>query len=180
MRTLRFALALAAAVLMATVAFHATPHVAVARTSGPRALKSITINTGAYSVAGQAIDRRSEYITAPETMHIVGIEHFNGVQLGAWSDNGHILSLNPDNPWAKWAEAGTGMEPTGATGYFGYCGRDYYSEVGGIGDITQYEMFPSDTCVLVPSGEKLFLHTYANNFSPEPRMFHHTVRILYW
>jgi len=147
---------------------------------GGKALKSVTINTNAYGVEPKQIDRRSVNITAEEDMHIVGIEHFNGVQRGAWSDNGHILSLNPDNPWTKYATGGTGMEPTGEKGYFGYCGRDYYSEVGGIGDVGQFEMFPAGTYVLVPAGKKLHMHCYANNFTDGPRMFHHAVRILYW
>ncbi len=152
-----------------------------ADTSPPsRALKSITINTQAYAVPGKRVDRRSLSITADEDMHIVGVEHFTGVQGGAWSDNGHMLSLLPKNPWEQWAEAGTGMEPTGQKGYFGYSGRDYYREVGGIGDVTQYEMFPDGTHVLVPAGKKLYLHCYANNFSEPPKMFHHTVRLLYW
>lgn len=145
-----------------------------------KALKSITINTNAYSVDAHAVDRRSTHVTADEDMHIVGIEHFNGVQGGAWSDNGHILSLCEDNPWTKWAKAGTGMEASGAKGYFGYCGRDYYSEVSGIGDVVQYEMLPAGTHVFVPAGRKLFMHTYANNFLDAPKMFHHTVRLLYW
>jgi hypothetical protein len=145
-----------------------------------KALKSITINTNAYTVESHAIDRRSASITADEDMHIVGIEHFTGVQGGAWSDNGHLLSLSPDNPWAKWAKAGTGMEPTAAKGYFGYCGRDYYCEVGGIGDVVQYEMLPAGTHFFVPAGKKLYMHTYANNFMESPKAFHHTVRLLYW
>ena len=119
-------------------------------------------------------------ITADEDMHIVGIEHFTGVQGGAWSDNGHILSLRSDNPWTRWEKAGTGMEPTGQKGYFGYCGRDYYCEVGGIGDVTQYEMFPGRTYFFVPAGQKVYLHCYANNFNATPKAFHHTVRLLYW
>ena len=146
-----------------------------------RELKSITLNTGAYLVQTGAIDRRSESIVADETMHIVAIEHFTGVQGGGWSDNGHILSLRPENPWEKWANAGTGMEPTGAKGYFGYCGRDYYTEVGGIPDVTVYEAFPAGTHVLVPQGATLFMHMYAHNFSQDrPNAFHHAVRLLYW
>ena len=151
------------------------------RATQSRELKSITLNTGAYFVQPGAVDRRSESIVADETMHIVAIEHFTGVQGGGWSDNGHILSLRPENPWEKWANAGTGMEPTGAKGYFGYCGRDYYTEVGGIPDVTVYEAFPAGTHVLVPQGAALYMHMYAHNFSQDrPNAFHHTVRVLYW
>ncbi|MBP8130337.1 MAG: hypothetical protein KA184_12230 [Candidatus Hydrogenedentes bacterium] len=143
-------------------------------------LRSITINTQAYSVAPGGIDRRTARIVAPEDMHIAGIEHFNGVQKGGWSDNGHLLSLVAENPWEEWADAGTGMEPTGAQGYFGYCGRDYYTEVGGIGDVVQYEMLPGGTCFHVPKGGAIYLHCYANNFLDRPQMFHHAVRLLYW
>ena len=115
-------------------------------------LRSITLNTGAYTVEPKQIDRRSESIVAAETMHIVAFEHFNGVQRGGWSDNGHILSLSPENPWVKWEKAGTGMEPTGATGYFGYCGRDYYAEVSGIPDVCVYQPLPAGTCIVVPKG----------------------------
>jgi hypothetical protein len=145
-----------------------------------RPLKSVTINTGAYRVIPTEIDRRSVELAAPERMHIVAIEHFNGVQKGGWSDNGHLLSLRPENPWVRWQEAGTGMEPTGETGYFGYCGRDYYTEVGGIDDIVSYEAFPTGTFFLVPEGETLYLHTYAHNFLDTPQAFHHAVRLLYW
>ena len=145
-----------------------------------RALKSVTINTAAYMVPAKGLDRRSEKLVASDTMHIVAIEHFNGVQKGAWSDNGHILTLSPDNPWVKWQKAGTGMEPTGATGYFGYCGRDYYAEVNGIDDVVLYEPFPAGTHVIVPQGATLYLHTYANNFLNVPQAFHHAVRLLYW
>ncbi|MBN1420175.1 MAG: hypothetical protein JXP34_15455 [Planctomycetes bacterium] len=143
-------------------------------------LKSITINTQAYTVAPGGTDRRTANVVAPEEMHIVAIEHFNGVQKGAWSDNGHILSLSNENPWVKWQDAGTGMEPTGATGYFGYCGRDYYTEVGGIDAVCQYEAFPSGSHVYVPAGAEVFLHTYANNFRDVSQAFHHAVRLLYW
>jgi hypothetical protein len=143
-------------------------------------LKLITLNTLAYSVKPHEVDRRTETIVAKETMHIVAFEHFTGVALGGWSDNGHILSLDPANPWEKWAEGGTGMEPTGIEGYFGYCGRDYYSEVSGIPDVTVYEALPGGTHILVPKGAKLYLHTYANNFTDQPRGFHHAVRVLYW
>lgn len=62
-------------------------------------------------------DKRSESITADEDMHIVAIEHFIGVSKGGLSDNGHILSKSPDNPWVKWEEScPTGMEPTGGEG----------------------------------------------------------------
>jgi len=143
-------------------------------------LKSVTINTSAYTVDPGAIDRRSLELKASETMHIVEIEHFNGVQKSAWSDNGHLLSLLPENPWEKWKDAGTGMEPTGTTGYFGYCGRDYYSEVSGIADIQLNEFFPAGTHFLVPAGQSLYMHCYANNFLDQPKMFHHAVRIIYW
>jgi hypothetical protein len=145
-----------------------------------RALHSVTINTQAYPVTPHGTDLRSTSLVADEDMHIVAIEHFNGVQRGGWSDNGHILSLSPDNPWAKWRDAGTGMEPTGAKGYFGYCGRDYYGEVGGIDDVILYEAFPAGTHFLVPKGATLFLHTYASNFLESPQAFHHAVRLLYW
>ncbi|MBI4603679.1 MAG: hypothetical protein HY721_17130 [Planctomycetes bacterium] len=145
-----------------------------------RVLKAITINTQAYTVAPGAVDRRSASLVAPEDMRIAAIEHFTGVQKGGWSDNGHILSLRPENPWSEWQAAGTGMEPTGATGYFGYCGRDYYTEVGGIGDVTSYEALPAGTHVLVPRGAALYQHTYASNFLSTPQAFHHAVRLLYW
>ena len=146
-----------------------------------RALKSITFNTQAYGVDPAQIDKRSMEITADEDMHIVALEHFIGVGKGSLSDNGHILSTKPDNPWVKWEQAGTGMEPTGITGYFGYCGRDYYSEVAGIGDIMAYESFPAGTYVPVRRGETLYMHCYAANFSAESvGYFHHMVRVLYW
>jgi hypothetical protein len=145
-----------------------------------RALRVVTINTAAYVVGPGGIDRRSASLVAAEDMRIVAIEHFNGVQKGAWSDNGHILSLRPDNPWVQWQSAGTGMEPTGTTGYFGYCGRDYYAEVGGIHDICAYESFPAGTHLFVPKGATLYLHTYANNFLDRPQAFHHAARLLYW
>ena len=150
------------------------------RVRGEHALRSVTINTGAYTVAPKTIDRRTAALLATEEMHIVAIEHFNGVQRGAWSDNGHMLSLSPENPWVKWADAGTGMEPTGAAGYFGYCGRDYYTEVGGIPDVTAYEAFPAGTHVHIHRGATVHLHTYAHNFGDAPQAFHHTVRLLYW
>ncbi|MFW6164081.1 MAG: hypothetical protein ACODAJ_15040 [Planctomycetota bacterium] len=146
----------------------------------PRELKSITLNTGAYPVEPKQIDRRSELVVAEEAMHIVAFEHFNGVQRGGWSDNGHILSLRPDNPWVKWEKAGTGMEPTGARGYFGYCGRDYYAEVAGIPDVCVYQPLPAGTCIVVPQGATLHMHTYAHNFLDTPQAVHHAVRVLYW
>ena len=152
-----------------------------AGSSVDKPLQSVTINTQAYAVKPGGVDRRSADITAERDMHIVGIEHFTGVQGGAWSDNGHILSLSDANPWTKFADAGTGMEPTGAKGYFGYSGRDYYTEVGGIGDVVQYEMLPAGTHFFVPRGKKLHLHMYACNFSgDQAKMFHHAVRLLYW
>jgi len=173
-----FALGILAVVAAALWA--APRDVAAEAASAGHALKSVTINTQAYPVEAKAVDRRSASITADQDMHIVGIEYFTGVQGAAWSDNGHILALSPDNPWTKWADAGTGMEPTAARGFFGYCGRDYYTEVGGIGDVVQYEMFPAGTHFLVPAGQALHLHCYANNFLDGTRMFHHAVRLLYW
>lgn len=146
----------------------------------PRELKSITLNTGAYAVAAHTVDRRSESIVAAETMHVVALEHFIGVGREGRSDNGHILSLAPANPWQKWAAAGTGMEPTGTRGHFGYCGRDYYAEVGGIPDVCVYEPLPAGTAFVVPKGARLYMHTYANNFLDTPTAFHHAVRVLYW
>ena len=145
-----------------------------------RALTVVTMNTQAYSVAPGTVDRRSIRLVAREEMHIVAIEHFNGVQKGGWSDNGHLLSLRPENPWTQWEGAGTGMEPTGTAGYFGYCGRDYYSEVAGIDDVVSYEAFPAGTHVFVPKGATIYLHTYANHFLSVPQAFHHAVRLLYW
>jgi hypothetical protein len=145
-----------------------------------RALTVVTMNTQAYSVAPGTVDRRSISLVAQEEMHIVAIEHFNGVQKGGWSDNGHVLSLCSENPWTQWQGAGTGMEPTGTAGYFGYCGRDYYSEVAGIDDVMSYEAFPAGTHILVPKGATIYLHTYANNFLSVPQAFHHAVRFLYW
>jgi len=163
-----------------TALWAASPGGTASESSAARPLKSITINTEAYIVKGRTVDRRSSHVKADEDMHIVGIEHFTGVQGGAWSDNGHVLSLRSENPWTRWEKAGTGMEPTGQKGYFGYCGRDYYCEVGGIGDVTQYEMFPAGTYFFVPAGQKVYLHCYANNFNATPKAFHHTVRLLYW
>jgi hypothetical protein len=146
-----------------------------------RPLKSITLNTGAYGVAKGQIDRRSVSISAQEDMHIVAIEHFVGVGLGTHSDNGHMLSLSSENAWTKWESGGTGMEPTGASGYFGYCGRDYYGEIGGIQDVMAYESLPAGTHILVPRGQTLYMHCYAHNFTTEPTgYFHHAVRVLYW
>lgn len=146
-----------------------------------RALKTITFNTHAYGVEPAKIDKRSIEIVAEEDMHLVALEHFIGVGKGSFSDNGHILSTRPDNPWVKWEKAGTGMESTGTRGYFGYCGRDYYSEVDGVDDIMAYESFPAGTHVAVRKGETLYMHCYAHNFSPERTgYFHHMVRVLYW
>jgi hypothetical protein len=142
------------------------------------ALQSITLNTGAYAVTG--LDRRSVSIVAPVDMHIVSISHFTGVQSGTVpSDNGHLLSLLTDNPWEKWANDQTGMEPTGQTGYFGYCGRDYYTECAGIQDVQLLENLPAGTHFLVRKGERLYLHCYACH-GQGTRMFHHAVRLYYW
>jgi len=155
---------------------------AVERAAPPEhGLKAITLNTQAYLVGPAKTDKRSMTVTAEEDMHIVALEHFTGVGKGSWSDNGHILSTSPDNPWVKWEKAGTGMEPTGARGYFGYCGRDYYSECKGINDVMAYESLPAGTYVPVRRGETLYMHCYAANFSAErPGGFHHMVRVLYW
>jgi hypothetical protein len=145
------------------------------------ALKVITLNTGAYKVEPAKVDKRSIPLAADEDMHIVALEHFTGVGKGQFSDNGHMLSTSSENPWVKWEAAGTGMEPTGTKGYFGYCGRDYYSEVNGINDVMAYESLPAGTHVLVRRGETLHMHCYAANFSPgQPALFHHAVRVLYW
>jgi hypothetical protein len=81
----------------------------------------------------------------------------------------------------KWEAAGSGMEPTGVKGYFGYCGRDYYSEVDGIDDIMAYESFPAGTHLPVRKGQTLYVHCYAHNFSAERiGYFHHMVRVMYW
>jgi hypothetical protein len=178
MRTTKFLLLSLA--MLASACCTNTPTSQLLRHPTERALKSITMNTAAYVVGPGGIDRRSVSLIAPEEMRIAAIEHFNGVQKGAWSDNGHILSLRPENPWVQWQAAGTGMEPTGTTGYFGYCGRDYYSEVGGINDVMTYEAFPAGTYFLVPKGATIYLHTYANNFLDKPQAFHHAVRLLYW
>jgi len=175
-----FILTIACVVATAMIATHGQP-VADRAVPGEHALKAVTLNTQAYLVGPAKADKRSMTITAEEDMHIVALEHFTGVGKGSWSDNGHILSTAPDNPWVKWEKAGTGMEPTGAKGYFGYCGRDYYSECKGINDVMAYESFPSGTHVLVRRGETLYMHCYAANFSPQqPGGFHHMVRVLYW
>jgi len=143
------------------------------------ALKTITLNTGAYRVEGT--DMRSEKIVAQQDMHIVAISHFTGVQTGGFpSDNGHVLSLSSDNPWEKWREAATGMEPTGTAGYFGYCGRDYYSECAGIDDIMWQEAMPAGCYILVPAGETLYMHTYTGNGTGGAKMYHHLARVYYW
>ncbi|MFH1923480.1 MAG: hypothetical protein ABIP48_26770 [Planctomycetota bacterium] len=182
-RTTSLAVLLTLAIALLAIGALATQNRAPAP-RGPsvgRALKSVTFNTHAYGVAPGTIDKRSIQITAEEEMHIVALEHFIGVGKGALSDNGHILSTKPENPWVQWEQAGTGMEPTGTAGYFGYCGRDYYSEVGGIGDIMAYETFPAGTFVPVRDGETLYVHCYAHSFSPESEaFFHHMVRVLYW
>jgi len=146
-----------------------------------RALRSVTFNTHAYAVEPAAIDKRSIEIAAEEDVHIVAPEHFTGVGKGSPSDNGHILSTKPENPWVKREQAGTGTEPTGTTGYFGYCGRDYDGEVAGIGDVLACETFAAGTHVLVRQGETLHVHCCAHDFSPEStEHFHHMVRVLYW
>jgi len=150
------------------------------RAAEGRALKTIILNTGAYSV-NPGPDRRSESIVAPEDMHIVSISHFTGVQTGAFpSDNGHVLSTSPENPWEKWADKATDIEPTGTQGYFGYCGRDYYSECTGISDIMWQETMPAGCYVLGRAGETLYMHTYTGNGTDGPRMFHHLARVYYW
>jgi len=176
-----FVLALACALVAAgIIASHGQP-AAERAAPGERALKVITLNTGAYEVGAAKVDKRSIPLVAEEDMHIVALEHFNGVGKGSLSDNGHMLSTSPDNPWVKWEAAGTGMEPTGTKGYFGYVGRDYYSEVSGIHDVMAYESFPAGTHVLVRRGQTLHMHCYAANFSPQhPGYFHHAVRVLYW
>jgi hypothetical protein len=157
------------------------PSVAEQVTAPSRTLKTITLNTGAYPVAKGQAEKRSVSIAADEDMHIVALEHFTGVGMGTRSDNGHILSTSPENPWVKWESDGTGMEPTGTRGYFGYCGRDYYSEVAGIQDVMAYESLPAGTHITVRRGEKLYMHCYAANFNTDPTgFFHHAVRVLYW
>lgn len=152
----------------------------MSRRAGGKELKTITINTMAYPVPPETVDKRSESITAEEDMHIVAVEHFIGVSGGGYpTDNGHILSKNPENPWVKWEDKSTGMEPTGEKGYFGYCGRDYYSEVNGVSDVCVYESFPSGY-FLVKKGEKLYMHCYAANPTGKQVVFHHCVRLIYW
>lgn len=182
-RTTSVVIVLTAMLALVAMGALATQSAAPREGAGPqgRALKSITFNTHAYPVDPATIDKRSIQIVAQDDMHIVALEHFIGVGKGSLSDNGHILSTKPDNPWVRWEQAGTGMEPTGTTGYFGYCGRDYYSEVAGVGDIMAYETLPAGTHVPVRRGETLYVHCYAHNFSPENvGYFHHMVRVLYW
>lgn len=182
-RTTAVILFLVLAVIVAALGAPSKQPDTSAEPAGPRhrALKVITFNTHAYGVGPGKIDKRSIPVALKEDMHIVALEHFIGVGKGSLSDNGHILSTSPDNPWVKWEKAGTGMEPTGTTGYFGYCGRDYYSEVSGVNDIMAYESFPAGTHVLARRGETLYVHCYAHNFSPERTgYFHHMVRVLYW
>jgi len=143
-----------------------------------RALKSVTLNTGKYMVSKGVNDRRSVKITAEEDIHIVALEHFVGVSRGAFSDNGHILSTKPENVWLM-ERGAPGMEPNGTTGYFGYCGRDYYSECAGIGDVTAYERFPAGTHVLIRKGETLYMHCCGAP-GPQNGQFHNMVRVLYW
>ncbi len=142
-------------------------------------LRSITINS-LVDVPGGKTKRWSEKLRPQDQMHIVALEHFIGVEKGGWSDNGHILSRNPVNPWNEWKDRATGMEPTGTEGYFGYCGRDYYAEVGGIPDVNTYEAFPAGCHFLIERGEALFMHCYASNFKDKQIAFHHAVRILFW
>lgn len=144
-------------------------------------LKSITLNTLTYEVPPKSADTRSESIIVDEDMHIVAIEHFIGVSAGGFpTDNGHILSKSPENPWVKWKDKDrTGMEPTGTKGYFGYCGRDYYSEVSGISDVCTYETFHTGY-LLISKGERLYMHCYAGNPTDKRVSFHHCVRVIYW
>ncbi len=152
--------------------------IAAAQATREHALRVVTINTGAYPVEGT--DRRSEKIVATEDMHIVSLSHFIGVQSGIIpSDNGHVLSTNAENPWTKWQKAGTGMEPTGTFGYFGYAGRDYYAECSGIGDVCWQESMPAGCHMLVRKGETLYMHCYASHGLGRA-MFHHAVRAYYW
>ena len=143
-------------------------------------LKSVTMNCMFDGPKGVPT-KVSESLVAEEDMHIVAIEHFNGVLGGDFSDNGHLLSKNPDNPWLKWEAQATKMEPTGTKGYFGYCGRDYYSEVAGIGDVMAYETFPAGCHFLVRKGETLYLHCYGCSYAGREKTdFHHAVRLIYW
>ena len=144
-----------------------------------RELRSMTINS-LIDVPPRGTERWSENLVAGEDMHIVSLEHFIGVGKGGWSDNGHILSKNPDNPWIRWEDKPTGMEPTGTGGYFGYCGRDYYTEVGGITDVNTYESFPAGHHFLIENEEVLYMHCYASNFTEGPVAFHHAVRVIFW
>lgn len=149
------------------------------------ALNTITFNTGAYGVTRRklGIDKRTLSITAEEDMHIVALTHFIGVNGGSFGDNGHILSTSPDNPWVKWEETRTGMEPTGTKGYFGYCGRDYYAECNGIADIMAWQTFPAGTYILVRKGETLYMHCYAclsSKSAAERGEAHHKVEVYYW
>jgi hypothetical protein len=144
------------------------------------ALRTITLNTGAFLVQ-PGNDKRSEKIVAKQDMHIVAISHFTGVQSGAFpSDNGHVLSTSPDNPWVKWENLATGMEPTGTEGYFGYCGRDYYTECAGIQDVMWQEALPAGCHILVRKGETLYMHCYTGNGTGKPAMYHHLARVYYW
>lgn len=143
-------------------------------------LRVVALNTGPYNVAARGQDKRSESYVADEDMYIAALEHFIGISSGGFpSDNGHILSKSPDNPWAKWT-APLSMEPTGTKGYFGYCGRDYYSQVSGIQDILAYEAFPPGCHFFVKKGERLYMHCYAGNFTDAPAGFHHAVRVIYF
>ena len=142
-------------------------------------LGSITINS-LLEIAPGENKRWSERLDPGENLHIVALEHFIGVGKGGWSDNGHILSKSGVNPWVEWVENPTGMEPTGTKGYFGYCGRDYYTEVGGITDVNTYEAFPTGHHFLVMKGEALYMHCYGSNFTDRPVAFHHAVRAIYW
>jgi len=151
-----------------------------AKPPAEHAVKTITLNTSAFLVQPGA-DKRSEKIVAKEDMHIVAISHFTGVQSGAFpSDNGHVLSTSPENPWVKWESLATGMEPTGTEGYFGYCGRDYYSECTGITDVMWQEMLPAGCHVLIRKGETLYMHCYTGNGTGHPAMYHHLARVYYW
>jgi len=168
------------AVLAGSAVLAQQPRIRAVAPSEGRALKTITLNTGPYTV-GPGADRRSVSIVADQDMHIVSLSHFTGVQSGSFpSDNGHVLSTSPDNLWEEWADAPTGMEPTGTKGYFGYCGRDYYAECAGIGDIMWQELIPAGCYVLVRQGETLYMHTYTGNGTGTPRAYHHLVRVYYW
>ncbi len=144
-----------------------------------RTLRSITMNS-LLEVTQKGTKRWSEELEAGEDMHVVALEHFIGVGKGGWSDNGHILSKSARNPWIEWNRNPTGMEPTGTEGYFGYCGRDYYTEVGGITDVNTYEAFPSGCHFLIDKDRRLYMHCYASNFTEKSVAFHHAVRIIFW